>query len=157
MENIIELDKRPHKRSLLQRSPVPPPAPLLQPGQARILIIEDNIVGQKIVVRMLEKSGHLCDVVNNGVEALGALERSSYDIVLMGYHLPEMDGCESARQICEKEQDGKHTPIIAMTSNATSEDNKRCLEAGMDDFISRPFSKQQLINTLVRYLPDLVA
>lgn len=156
MENIIELDRRPLKGSPLQDPPVPHPAPLFHPGQAKVLIVEDNIVGQKIVIRMLEKSGHLCEVVSNGIEALEALERSPYDIVLMGYHLPEMDGCESARQIREKKQAG-NTPIIAMTSNATAADKERCLEAGMDDFISRPFSKQQLINTLVRYLPDLVA
>ncbi len=114
----------------------------------RILVADDNIVNQKITVRMLEKLGYRADLVANGLEALEALTRISYAAVLMDCLMPEMDGFETTRRIRKWEatgspfgiQDTRHLPIIAMTASVQLEDRGVCIEAGMDDFISKPAS-----------------
>lgn len=119
----------------------------------RILIVEDNIVNQKVAARLLEKAGYRCDVAADGIEALEALSRINYDLVLMDCQMPRLDGFEATRQIREREQDsGRHTPIVAMTANVAKGDRERCLESGMDAYLSKPVKRKELYETLEKYL-----
>lgn len=118
----------------------------------RILLVEDNVVNQKVGVRMLERAGYRCDVAANGREALEAFSRIPYDLILMDCQMPVMDGYEATRQIRNRQKPGSHTPIIAMTAHALRGDKERCLQAGMDDYISKPVTAADLLATLARYL-----
>jgi PAS domain S-box-containing protein len=118
----------------------------------RILLAEDNAVNQMLAVRLLEKRGHSVTVAGNGKEALAALERQSFDLVLMDVQMPEMDGFEATAAIREKEKtSGNHLPVIAMTAHAMVGDKERCLAAGMDDYISKPIRPEELSELLERY------
>jgi signal transduction histidine kinase/CheY-like chemotaxis protein/streptogramin lyase len=120
----------------------------------RILLAEDNPVNQKIAVRMLEKRGHIVDVVSNGVEALARLEEDSFDLLLTDMQMPQMDGFETAALIRAREQEtGAHLPIIAMTALAMKGDDERCLTAGMDAYISKPMRASELFETVERFAP----
>jgi CheY-like chemotaxis protein len=112
-------------------------------------VVEDNLVNQKLVVHMLQKRGHLVEYVNNGKEALAALEEGSFDLVLMDIQMPEMDGLEATKAICQKEKEtDKHIPIIAMTAHAMKGDRERCLEAGMDNYVSKPIRTEELFEVI---------
>ncbi len=115
---------------------------------ARLLVAEDNEVNQKVAVRLLEKQGYRVDVADNGREALEACQRSRYDAVLMDGQMPGMDGFEATRRIREEEGGKRHTPIIAMTASAMKGDRERCLEAGMDDYVSKPVTPESLAAVL---------
>jgi PAS domain S-box-containing protein len=120
----------------------------------RILLAEDNAVNQVLAVRLLEKRGHAVTVTGNGKEALAALENNTFDLVLMDVQMPEMDGFEATAAIREKEKaSGRHLPVIAMTAHAMAGDRERCLEAGMDDYISKPIRPQELSDLLKHYSP----
>jgi two-component system sensor histidine kinase/response regulator len=107
--------------------------------RARILLAEDNIVNQRVAVGLLTRRGHAVDVAVNGLEALAALESSSYDVVLMDVQMPEMGGIEATRAIREREaSSGRHTRIVALTAHAMAGDRERYLEAGMDGYLSKP-------------------
>ena len=112
--------------------------------QVRILLAEDNTINQKVALRMLEKIGHRIDVVASGLEVLSAIERQSYDIILMDVMMPEMDGLETTRFIRTHIEEGKQPYIIALTANAMMEDRDICIEAGMDNYISKPISREML-------------
>ncbi len=115
----------------------------------RILLTEDNPVNQLVALRLLEKRGHRVVVANNGREALAALENETFDLVLMDVQMPEMDGFETTNAIREKEKATKaHLPIIAMTAHAMKGDRERCLQAGMDAYISKPINGQELSRLL---------
>jgi signal transduction histidine kinase/DNA-binding response OmpR family regulator/ligand-binding sensor domain-containing protein len=115
----------------------------------RILLAEDNTVNQMLAVRMLSKWGHKVVVAGDGREALGVLEKQSFDLILMDVQMPEIDGIEATRRIREKEKStGAHIPIIAMTAYAIKGDRERCLMAGMDDYVSKPIQVKQLFETL---------
>ncbi|HUF38020.1 MAG TPA: response regulator [Anaerolineales bacterium] len=129
----------------------------------RILLAEDNAVNQKVAVRLLERLGYRADVASNGLEAIESLERQSYDVVLMDVQMPELDGLEATRRIRAQDPKGPkdlglqdlwgldYQPhIIAMTANATEEDRRTALEAGMDDYVSKPVRLEDLIEALVR-------
>jgi two-component system, sensor histidine kinase and response regulator len=118
----------------------------------RILLAEDNTVNQVLAVRLLEKRGHKVTVAGNGKEALAALGKDSFDLVLMDVQMPEMDGFEATAVIREKEKvSGNHLSIIAMTAHAMAGDRERCLEAGMDDYITKPIRSEELSAVLKRY------
>lgn len=116
-----------------------------------ILVAEDNVVNQQMMSTLLEKNGHKVDVVNNGIEAVEAVKKSCYDLVLMDVQMPVMDGLEAARQIRALDLANTHLPIIAMTANAYSEDMKKCFSAGMDDFLPKPVHMDILNSTIDKW------
>jgi two-component system sensor histidine kinase/response regulator len=128
------------------RAAVPRPAqPLL------ILVAEDNVVNQRLAVGILEKRGHTVVVVDNGRKAVHAVRSQRFDIVLMDVQMPDMDGLQATAAIRDMEKrTGAHTPIIALTARAITVDRKRCLEAGMDGYITKPFRPQELVATIER-------
>jgi PAS domain S-box-containing protein len=162
-------------------SPSPPPlitrhtlAERQHQARGRILVVEDNTTNQMVAVRMLEKLGYRADVAADGKEAVTAVSQVPYDLVLMDCQMPVMDGFEATAAIRERECRGdaghrpeerashrlaptKHIPIIAMTANAMSSDRERCLAAGMDDFLSKPVTKEALDATIQRWLPPVPA
>ncbi len=117
------------------------------------LVAEDNAVNQKLIARLLEKRGHSVVLAQNGREALEALEKQNFDIVLMDIQMPEMDGFEAMKRIREKEKvSGAHQPVIALTAHAMKGDRERCLASGMDDYLNKPIRPQELDEILERYL-----
>jgi signal transduction histidine kinase/CheY-like chemotaxis protein len=119
----------------------------------RILLAEDNLLNQKVALRMLKRLGYEADVAANGVQALAAVEDRSYDVVLMDVQMPEMDGLEATRQIRAAQNDGNRQPyIIAMTAAAMELDREKCIEAGMNDFVSKPATLEDLQRAIQRYL-----
>ncbi len=131
--------------------------------QARILVAEDNPVNQMVALGILRKYGYQAEAVADGCEALKALETRSFDLVLMDCQMPKMDGYETSRRIRQAEAaaetvhgdpgTGPHIPIIAMTANALKGDREKCLEAGMDDFVTKPVNPQLLAHALEVWLP----
>lgn len=114
-------------------------------NRARVLPVEDNAVNQTLAIRLLEKRGYVVSVAGDGREALAALEKDNFDVVLMDIQMPEMDGLEATAAIRQKEKfSGRHIPIIAMTANALKGDQERCLEAGMDAYIAKPIRTKEL-------------
>ncbi|WP_414388825.1 GAF domain-containing protein [Synechococcus sp. R6-6] len=115
----------------------------------RILLAEDNPVNQKVALRQLESLGYKADVVANGQEVLDLLQKVSYDLILMDCQMPVMDGYEATRRLRQQERrSGHRTVVIAITANAMQEDRERCLQAGMDDYLSKPVLKEDLERVL---------
>jgi signal transduction histidine kinase/CheY-like chemotaxis protein len=118
-----------------------------------VLLVEDNAVNQRLAARLLEKRGHRVVVTANGREALAALEMNAFDLVLMDVQMPEMDGLEATAAIRKKEQlSGKHQAVIALTAHAMKGDEERCLNAGMDGYLSKPIRPQELDAILEGYV-----
>lgn len=121
----------------------------------RLLLVEDNLINQKYALKVLDKIGYRADVASNGLEALKAMESTSYDLVLMDVQMPEMDGLETTKHI--RENEGKMSkgrcPIIAITAHALKGNREKCLDAGMDDYISKPVKPVKLAETITRWLP----
>jgi PAS domain S-box-containing protein len=121
----------------------------------RILLTEDNVVNQKLAMRILEKQGHQVTVANNGQEALQALERGRFDLVLMDVQMPVMGGFEATASIRQREgSSGRQMPIIAMTAHAMKGDREKCLEAGMDGYVSKPIQAKELFAAIAELLPE---
>jgi CheY-like chemotaxis protein len=134
------------------RSPRSSPAPLA----ARVLVVEDNAVNQELALNMLEFLGCSCTIARHGREALALLERQKFDAVLMDCQMPEMDGFEATAAIRLRESSAnreERMPIIALTAGAVEGDRDKCLAAGMDDYLSKPFSVEQLEGVLRRWVP----
>jgi signal transduction histidine kinase/DNA-binding response OmpR family regulator/HPt (histidine-containing phosphotransfer) domain-containing protein/PAS domain-containing protein len=121
----------------------------------RILLAEDNATNQKLALRLLARMGYRADVAANGLEALQALERQTYDVVLMDMQMPEMDGLETTRHIHQRWPGEQHPYVIAMTANAMEGDREMCLAAGMDDYISKPIRVEALVQALERGSDDV--
>jgi len=135
------------------RAPEPKAKPKMDPGMAarhplRILLVEDNVVNQKLALRLLQQMGYRADLASNGVEALESVARQSYDVILMDVQMPEMDGLEASRQITAKWPAGKRPRIIAMTANAMQGDREECMAAGMDDYLTKPIRVNALVEAL---------
>ncbi len=113
-------------------------APVIADEQVAVLVAEDNLINQKIVIKALQNIGYRCDVVANGLEVLSSLQRQRYDIVMMDVQMPEMDGLQATREVIKQYGD-KRPIIIAMTAGAYEKDKQECLDAGMDDYITKPF------------------
>ncbi len=114
----------------------------------RILLAEDNVVNQKLAMRLLQQMGYRADLASNGLEAVDSVARQVYDVVLMDVQMPEMDGLEASRQITARWPAGKRPRIIAMTANAMQGDREMCLAAGMDDYITKPIRVPHLVDAL---------
>lgn len=120
-------------------------------GSLRLLLAEDNAVNQKVAIRMLNKLGIRADIAANGLEVLQAIERQTYDIVLMDIQMPEMDGIEATMAIRQRWPAEERPRIIALTAHALEGDRQRCIDAGMDDYISKPMRIEELIVALCKY------
>ncbi len=117
----------------------------------RILLVEDNPTNQKVVKNAVKKAGYPIDIVDNGKKVAGALSKADYDLILMDVQMPEMDGFETTKKIRREEGEKKHVPIIAMTAYAMKGDREKCLEAGMDDYISKPIDLQKLLKVIEKW------
>ena len=121
----------------------------------RILLVEDNAVNQKLAVKILEKRGHRVVVAGNGSEALEAIGKENFHVVLMDVQMPVMDGYTATRKIRKREEkfgtSQKHIPIIAMTAHAMKGDREKCLAAGMDDYITKPINPNTLFPVIERW------
>ena len=160
--------QRPLRRVLARLSGrAPQPARTLEPAREahpvgplgadlRVLVVEDNLVNQKLVLRMLALRGIKADVVSCGHDAIEAVVQTRYDLVLMDVQMPDMDGFEATGVIRGREKDsGQHVPIIAVTAHALAGDRERCLEAGMDDYVSKPVRPDELEAKLLAWCPTL--
>ena len=119
---------------------------------ATILVVEDYPINQEITKELLEMMGCDVDVVDSGAEALEAFRRNSYDLIIMDIQMPEMDGYEATKEIRRIEGTTKHVPIVALTANALQGDREKCLSAGMDEYISKPFRAAELEAVLLKFL-----
>jgi PAS domain S-box-containing protein len=142
---------KPKKRALVTRHTVRE-----QEKSLSFLVAEDNAVNQRLIARLLEKRGHRVVLAQNGREALEALEKQPFDIVLMDGQMPEMDGFEATKLIREKEKaSGTHLPIIALTAHAMKGDKERCLAEGMDGYVSKPLKLEELITVIEKVVPGI--
>ena len=151
--------------SLLAREEAPKAAsmtakPRMDAGMAarhplRILLAEDNVVNQKLALRLLQQMGYRADVASNGIEAIECVARQPYDVVLMDVQMPEMDGLEASRRIVAAQPDAARRPrIVAMTANAMQGDREACLAAGMDDYVTKPIRVEALVEALLAAAPQ---
>ncbi len=126
--------------------------------RGNLLLAEDNLINQAVALGVLELQGYRVTVVNNGREALDAHAQGGFDLILMDCHMPEMDGFEATAKIRERERQPnvKRVPIIALTANAMTQDREECLNAGMDDHLSKPYSQLQMRDMLNRWMPQAV-
>ncbi|MHA7871223.1 MAG: response regulator [Hyphococcus sp.] len=130
----------------------PPDAPEPQPVQAlNVLLAEDNQINAVLATTIIKRAGHSVDLAKDGQEAVEAMARARYDVVLMDMHMPGVDGIEAARRIRRLDNDAAATPIVALTANAMAADRQKCLAAGMDDFISKPFEPAELTRILAKW------
>jgi PAS domain S-box-containing protein len=128
------------------------------PLKLNILLAEDNLINQKLAKKLLEKQGHEVHIANNGIEAVILFEQRPFDLILMDFQMPEMNGLEAASKIREIEQTkGGHIPIIAMTANAMKEDKDRAISAGMDAYVPKPINVQELLTEISRFFAPTAA
>jgi two-component system sensor histidine kinase/response regulator len=140
-------------------SPALAPAKITEPAlpgavtrSLRILVAEDNVVNQRLALRMLEKAGHRVDLAANGRAAVESVGQVAYDLVLMDCLMPEMDGFEATRAIRAAELGtDRRLPIVALTANAMQGEREKCYDAGMDDYLAKPFTKQTLTAIIERW------
>ncbi len=118
----------------------------------KILVVEDHFINQELMKEMLDRLNCTVDTAENGKEALDRVENNHYDVIFMDLQMPEMDGLEATQQIRKIQQRKQiKTPIIALTANAMQGDQKKCLDAGMDDYLSKPFEMKDIEKLLNKY------
>jgi CheY-like chemotaxis protein len=122
-----------------------------KPAPLRILLADDNPVNCRIAVLMLEKAGHQIDVVNDGAEAIEAVRGKAYHLVLMDVQMPGVDGLEATRRIRALATEEAAVPVIAITANAMQGDDRRCFDAGMDDYITKPIDRARLLGKVMQW------
>jgi CheY-like chemotaxis protein len=138
---------------LLTAERLPPPTPCITPP--RVLVAEDNHINQVVAVAMLKKLGYTAAVAQNGREAVEMCSHDDFAAVLMDCQMPQLDGYDATREIRGQETGGRRVPIIAVTAHAMTSDRDACLEAGMDDYISKPIRPGELEAALGRWVPAL--
>lgn len=138
-------------RDVMKEHKAPEAASLREFRHFRILLAEDNEINRQVITRLLGKAGITVDVAENGVLAVEAAARTPYDFILMDIQMPEMDGFEATRQIRRQESDEKHAVIVAMTAHALKGYRERCLEAGMDDYLSKPIDREKLFGVFQQW------
>ena len=119
--------------------------------KARILLVEDNPMNQKLAIALIKRAGYSVHPVENGIKAIETLKQSTYNLILMDVQMPEMNGFEATKAIRQMEGEKKHIPIVAMTAHAMKGDKERCLKAGMDDYIAKPIEPQELFDTIEKW------
>ena len=119
----------------------------------RLLLVEDNAVNQLVASRMLQRLGFTVEFATDGKKAVDMVAANRYDLVFMDCQMPVMDGYQATEQIRRTEPHGRHTVIVAMTANAMQSDRQRCLDSGMDDYVSKPINKSEIVAVLKRHLP----
>jgi CheY-like chemotaxis protein len=125
------------------------------PLHFRILLAEDNVINQKLAVRLLEKKGYRVTLANNGLEVISIWEEDKIDLILMDLQMPKMDGLEATITIRKKEEKtGQHVPILAMTAHAMQEDKRNCFDAGMDAYLSKPLNPKELFDTIENFITE---
>ncbi|MBL8174335.1 MAG: response regulator [Bryobacterales bacterium] len=134
------------------RDPVEAASSAPETLRPRILIVEDNAVNQKVACRLVERGGFDYEIAGNGRIAIERLEASSYDAILMDCQMPEMDGYRATEEIRKRENGAQRVPIIAMTAHAMEGDRERCLQSGMDDYLTKPVNRQELLSVLHRWI-----
>ncbi|HFE45498.1 MAG TPA: response regulator, partial [Nannocystis exedens] len=122
--------------------------------RGRVLVVEDNVINQRVASLMLERLGCRVDVAADGLEAVTMVAQIPYDLVFMDCQMPEMDGFQAARVIRQRQRDGVHIPIAAMTAHALPEDRRRCLDSGMDEYLSKPVQFGELVRVVAKYLSE---
>jgi CheY-like chemotaxis protein len=122
---------------------------------ARVLVVDDYIDNQDLARSLLERMECEVDVAEDGEEALSMFRNGEYDLLFMDIQMPVLDGYEATRRIRAMEGDGRHTPIIALTANALEGDREKCLAAGMDDYIAKPFRGEDIENVLLKFLSPI--
>lgn len=121
-------------------------------NKVKILVVEDNEVNQKLIVKLLNKFGYSCDIAVNGADAVKSYKAKWYDLILMDCQMPVMDGYKATKEIRKIENNTKHTPIVALTAHALEGDLEKCLDAGMDDYLSKPINARKLASILTSHL-----
>ncbi|KQW46030.1 hypothetical protein ASC77_19205 [Nocardioides sp. Root1257] len=140
------------------RAPAPPPSepePVEAPSRGRVLVVEDGEINQIVAEGIVTACGFEVDLADDGVEGLAAMADRDYDLVFMDVQMPVMDGFAATREIRLREADGRHTPVIAMTASAIDGDRERCLDAGMDDYLTKPISPAAVAAALERWVAPL--
>jgi two-component system sensor histidine kinase/response regulator len=147
LESIRDVVRKPFSEAVPQ-----PSAKSLCIRPLRILVAEDNVVNQKVTTTMLAKMGHEVTLAETGAEAVERWSEREFDLILMDVHMPQMDGLNATQRIRTREQaTGTHTPIVAMTAHALSEDRELCLSTGMDDYVAKPVSRRNLEQAIARH------
>lgn len=119
-----------------------------------VLVVEDNVINMELMREMLDRLNCRVDTAENGLIALTQVDTKLYDVIFMDLQMPEMDGFQATREIRKREKGRVPTPIIALTANAMAGDRKKCLEAGMDDYLAKPFELQDIESLIKKYTPE---
>jgi CheY-like chemotaxis protein/HPt (histidine-containing phosphotransfer) domain-containing protein len=146
LEELLVPRSQPAALPVPPQSTAPSKATLAARLPLKILVTDDNVINQKVAVRLLQQFGYAADIASNGIEAVAAVEANAYDMVFMDMQMPRMDGLEATRRIREMERTTSRRPmtVIAMTANAMMGDRERCLVAGMDDYLAKPVRPEAL-------------